>query len=50
MTGEAHSTPAGSGLAAVAVPVREIVEKDKLPRTAVFEISGKAVLAFEVLT
>jgi len=50
MTGEAHLTPAGSGLAAVAVPAGEIVEKDKLHRTAVVEVRDKALSAFEVLT
>jgi len=50
MTDEAYLTPAGSGLAAVAAPVREIVDKDKLHRTAVFQVCDKAVLAFEVLT
>jgi hypothetical protein len=30
--------------------VREIVEKDELHRTALFEVCDKAVSAFEVLT
>jgi len=38
------------GVERITVPVREIIERDELHRTAVFEVCDEAVSAFEVLT
>ena len=38
------------GIDRISVPVREIIERDDLHRTAVFEVCDKTVSAFEVLS
>ncbi len=38
------------GIDRVSVPVREIIDRDDLHRTAVFEVCDRSIAAFEVLT